>query len=255
MTMPQRRLVHHPILALITRPRREAAPLAAALAARGVEAVVEPLLDIHQFGGPPLDLGGVQALLCTSANGVRALAGRTAERNLPLLAVGDATAHRARNEGFSCVDSAAGAIDDLVRLVGRRLRPDAGRLLHVAGSAVAGDLSASLIPSGFSVDRTVLYEARPISRLSDTTAAALADGAIDIAMFYSPRTAAIFARLVDIADLADAMSCVTAISISAAADAALAALHFRERQVALRPDQPSLLAVLDRVLDEQRCPA
>jgi hypothetical protein len=41
-------------------------------------------------------------------------------------------------------------------------------------------------------------------------------------------------------------------SISAAADAALATLRFRERHIAERPDQPSLLAALDRVLAERR---
>jgi hypothetical protein len=45
---------------------------------------------------------------------------------------------------------------------------------------------------------------------------------------------------------------MTAVSISPAADAALEPLRFRERQIAERPDQPSLLLALDRVLAEQR---
>src|SRR3954470_7941092 len=67
--------------ALVTRPRAEAASLAEALAARGIAALLEPLLDIHyrDLGGPP-DLAGVQALLCTSANGARAFARLSPER-------------------------------------------------------------------------------------------------------------------------------------------------------------------------------
>ena len=61
--------------ALVTRPRAEAASLAEALAARGIAALLEPLLDIsYRDLGDPLDLAGVQAVLCTSANGVRAFA-------------------------------------------------------------------------------------------------------------------------------------------------------------------------------------
>ena len=60
--------------ALVTRPREEAESLTAALATRGVEALVEPLIEIHYQAPEALDLGGVQAILCTSANGVRALA-------------------------------------------------------------------------------------------------------------------------------------------------------------------------------------
>src|SRR5437763_17119109 len=104
--------------ALVTRPRAEAVGLADALATRGIEAIVEPLLDIHYREGPAPDLAGVQAVLCTSANGVRALARLSGERQLPLFAVGEASAARARAEGFADVATAGGNVDDLVRLAG-----------------------------------------------------------------------------------------------------------------------------------------
>src|SRR5881392_3206481 len=74
--MPSR----HGWRALVTRPRAEAAALAEALDRRGIEAIIEPLLDIHYRDEPAPDLAGVQAVLCTSANGVRALARRSGER-------------------------------------------------------------------------------------------------------------------------------------------------------------------------------
>src|SRR5438477_4058082 len=159
--------------ALVTRPRAEAVALAEALAARGIEAVIEPLLDIHYRDAPAPDLAGVQAVLCTSANGVRALARLTREREVALFAVGEASAARARAEGFLRVESAGGNVDDLARLARERRRPEGGRLLHVAGSDVAGDLAGILRESGFAIDRVVLYEARPVSGLSAPAAAAL----------------------------------------------------------------------------------
>ena len=48
------------------------------------------------------------------------------------------------------------------------------------------------------------------------------------------------------------MRCITAISISVAADAALDPLRFRARLIAERPDQPALLVVLDRLVQERR---
>lgn len=238
--------------ALVTRPRAEAAELAEALAARGVTAIVEPLLDIRYRGGPAPDLAGVQAVLCTSANGVRALARLSGERALPLLAVGEASAARAREEGFANVHSAGGAVGDLARLASERLHPGAGRLLHVAGSEVAGDLAGELRRRGFVVDRAVLYEARPAVALSTVGVRALAAGVVDFALFFSPRTAAIFVRLAENAGVADAIRFVTAISISAAADVALEALRFRARYIAARPDQQSLLCALDALLAERR---
>lgn len=238
---------------LVTRPQAEAAGLAEALAARGIDALIEPLLDIRYSDGPAPELAGAQAVLCTSANGVRALARLSGERRLPLLAVGEATAARARAEGFADVESAGGTVDDLARLVSRRLSPGEGRLVHVAGSVAAGDLAGCLRAQGFAVERVVLYEARPATALSAAAAQALAGRCVDVALFFSPRTAAIFARLADEAGLADKLGDVAALSISAAADAALAPLRFRRRAIAPEPNQAGLLAALDRLLGAWRC--
>jgi uroporphyrinogen-III synthase len=238
--------------ALVTRPRAEAASLADALAARGIEAIVEPLLDIHYRDAPGPDLAGVQAILCTSANGVRALARLSDERDRPLFAVGDATAGRAGAEGFARVESAGGNVADLGRLVRERLRPEDGALLHVAGSEIAGDLAGDLRAHGFAVERAVLYEARPAAALSAPTMRALDAGIIDFALFFSPRTAAIFAGLAERGGLVAALRGVTAVSISAAADKTLAGIAFRARCIAATPDHPGLLAVLDDVLRERR---
>jgi len=242
----------HGLRALVTRPRAEAEGLAAALAERGIEAIIEPLLEIHYRSEPAPDLAGVQAILCTSANGVRALARLTDARALPLFAVGEASAARARDEGFARVESAGGSLADLAALARERLRPDEGRLLHVAGSDVAGDLAGMLRTIGFAVDRAVLYEARPAAGLSGACVRALAAGIVDFALFFSPRTALIFARLAERAGVAEALGPVTAVSISGAAGAALGCLRFREHHIAERPDQPALLAALDRVLAERQ---
>jgi uroporphyrinogen-III synthase len=255
MTFPSTYPGRFGLRALVTRPREDAAELAAALAARSVEAVIEPLIDIHFRTEPAPDLAGAQAVLCTSANGVRALARLSAERAVPLFAVGDATAARAHTEGFSAVASAGGDVGDLARLICERLLPTAGRLLHVAGSAVAGDLAGDLQAAGFTVERLVLYEARPAAALSATAARALASGLIGFALFFSPRTAATFVRLADRAGVIDGLDHTAAVSISAAADAALGGIRFRERRIAAAPNQSALLATLDTMLAERRAGA
>ncbi len=240
----------HGLRALVTRPREEAGALVEALAARDIGALVEPMMEIH-FRERALDLDGVEAVLCTSANGVRALARASRERGLPLFAVGDATAARSRALGFTAVESAGGDFRDLARLVADRLQPDRGRLVHVCGSEVAGDLAGELRDRGFAVERCVLYEARPAASLSAAAISALAALEIDFALFFSPRTAAIFAGLAKAAPMARACETTVALSISAAADAALAELAWRGRRIAERPDQAALLDLLDRLLAER----
>ena len=232
--------------ALVTRPRNEAQALAALLAGRGIEAVIEPMIEIVDRDTALPDLAEVRAILCTSANGARALARASAERDVPIFAVGDATARAARAADFRDVDSAGGNVDDLARLVVRRLRPAKGRVLHIAGSDVAGDLAGALGVAGFAVERAVLYEARAVDGLTPGAARLIGSGEIDLALFFSPRSAAIFARLVAAIGVGDGLAASAAVSISLAADAALGGLPFRERVVAAAPTQAALLAMVDQ---------
>jgi uroporphyrinogen-III synthase len=237
--------------ALVTRPREESQGLAVALAARGIEAVIEPMIEVHYSAPAALDLAGVQAILFTSANGVRAFARASDGRGLPVFAVGDATAARARAEGFSTVESAGGEVNGLVLLAAARLRPQDGPLLHVAGSVVAGDLAGALRARGFTVERSILYEARPVTSLSPTAVGVLRSGALRFALFFSPRTAAVFTRLASSACVAECCGTITALSLSAAVDAALADLPWLDRRIAKRPNQTALLDALDLILAEQ----
>ena len=231
---------------LITRPEEDAAELVAELAARGIEAVVAPWLSIDFVDEAPLDLDGVQALLLTSANGVRAFARNTAERGFKVLAVGDATARAAEAAGFQDVTSAAGDVDDLAALAAKRLDPGAGALLHPAGSKVAGDLAGMLERAGFSYRRCVLYAARTATELPEAARAELATGECAGVLIYSPRTGVTFKRLVEEAGLAAALASVRAYCLSANVAAAVAGLPWAGIETAARPEQSALLALFDK---------
>jgi uroporphyrinogen-III synthase len=232
---------------LVTRPLEDVGPLVAALEARGHEAVVEPMLSIERRADVslPLPLDGVQALLFTSANGVRAFAELASERGLPVFAVGDASATAARDAGFATVESAGGDVADLARLVRVRLDPDKGALFHPAASQLAGDLQGALEDAGFTLHRAALYEAQPAVELSPALHRALAGGELGAAVFFSPRTARTFVGLVERADLSAACARVQAICLSKAVASRLAALTWARVWVAARPEQEAVLARLD----------
>jgi len=239
---------------LVTRPSADALPLAGELQRRGFDVLLQPLLRIEYEEGPPPDVGGVQALLFTSANGVRAFARRTELRTLPVYAVGDATATAARAERFLFVASAGGDVDDLAVLVKDRLDPAGGRLLHVAGSAVAGDLAGTLEAAGFTVDRLQLYTAQKTEVFDPSIHSALAAGAVDAALFFSPRSAASFVSLVRDAALVEACGGIRAFCLSAAVAEALSPVSWRAIAVAPEPNQESLLATLEREVTDTSTP-
>jgi uroporphyrinogen-III synthase len=234
--------------ALITRPVEDAASLAAAVSARGLVPLIEPLLQIRPLPGAALDLAGVQAVLFTSANGARAFAEATPRRDLRIFAVGDQTAETARRVGFTEIASAGGDVADLAALVEARLAPAEGALLHAAGSVTAGDLAGRLGAAGFTLRRAVLYAAEPVSALSAATQAALRDGAVGLAFFFSPRTASSFVNLAKAASLGAACGSITAFCLSQAVATVLAPLGWRDCRIADAPRQTELLAALDRFL-------
>lgn len=234
--------------ALVTRPRADAEPLRAELESRGFGVLVEPLIEIVPRADAAVALDGIQGLLATSANGVRALAAKIERRDLPLWAVGDATAAEARHMGFERVESAEGDVATLARLVAAWVDPSRGALLHAAGSVQAGDLAGALESRGFDVRRAVLYDARPVGAFSAEAAAAIGARDIDIALFFSPRTAATFVRLARAERVDDSCSMMTAYALSAAVGQGLGSIAWRMLRVAHRPTQDALLAALDEDL-------
>ncbi len=225
---------------LVTRPEPDATVLSTALADIGIDTLQAPLLEIHFAVGPELDLSGFQAVLLTSANGVRALAARTAVRDIPAFAVGDATARAAVAAGFGAVESAAGDVDTLAEWVIGACRPEAGPLFHAAGTVSAGDLAGQLRAAGFEVTREKLYDAVPATTLPDAVQNALRDGGVDGVMVYSPRTARTLESVLVTSGLD---GCVPALTLFALSDnvSQAAALPWARRIVATAPDQQSLL--------------
>ncbi len=229
---------------LLTRPAEDAAALAAVLKQLGYSVLVAPLMEVCIHEGPPLELDGVQGVLATSANGVRALSLRTAERNIPIYAVGPQTAEAARSLGFQFVRGAEGDAAALVEAVAGWAEPDKGALLHAAGAETAGRMRQALQARGFTLDVVILYEALPVARLPENAEHALRAGTLDGVLLFSPRSAKTFAGLVTEAGLAQACARLAGFCISPATATALGSLAFSRIAVAGAPNQEAMLALL-----------
>ena len=226
---------------LITRPLDDAVALAEKLKARGIDSLTNSLLAVRYEDGPPVDLDRAQALLFTSANGVRAFVRRNDDRTLDVLTVGDATARAAKEAGFARVQSASGDVAALAELVLHTRDPGNGALLHVAGSRVAGDLEGMLTREGFTYRRVVLYGAETATDLAPATVAAFHDGDIAGVLLYSPRTATTFAALAERAGIGRAVGAVTAYCLSAAVAEKARALNWQSIRISPRPEEAALL--------------
>ena len=229
---------------LVTRPEEDASEISQKVRALGHDVIAAPLLKIMFHDGPEISLNGVQAILASSANGVRAIARRTPRRDVPLFAVGPQTEAEARAVGFTQIRNAHGDGAALARATAGWVKPEGGVLLHAAGAEAPKLLVAELEKNGFAVRREVLYEAQAAARLPDAAADALRTGALDAVLHFSARSARTFADCVGREGLAASCEKLIALCISDAAAWALSPLHFREIRVARAPNQQALLELL-----------
>ena len=189
--------------------------------------MVVPLLAIRPIPQPAPDLSGVAALAFTSRNGVDAFAALCRERCLPVFTVGDATAERASAAGFASVRSAAGALEDLARLLAAEAP---GPVLASGALEPSGDLPA-LLAGRIEVRTLPVYEA------VETGAATPAD--FDAVLVHSPRAGrALAARAL--------FPGRTVVAISQAAAAALGHPPDVEIRSAVRPDEAAMFEALGK---------
>jgi uroporphyrinogen-III synthase len=235
---------------LVTRPAPDNARTAEVLRARGHDVALAPVLRVETDADADLGSGPWAALLITSANAVRAVADHPRKGEclqIPAFCVGRRSAEAARAAGFAEVVSADGNADDLARLVAARAsaRAPTHPLLWLAGEDRAGDLAGALAATGIAVRTVVLYRAVAETALPAEVRDALAGGALDGVLHYSRRSADAFEAIamaagIDLKSLPTKHYC-----LSAEVAAPLRQLGVGTVMVAERPDEASLLALLD----------
>jgi uroporphyrinogen-III synthase len=176
----------------ITRAQPAAEATAERVRALGHDAVVMPLLAVRMMPDVTVDLHGVAALAFTSANGVRAFADASGERNLKVFAVGSATALAARQAGFKSVLSADGDVEALAEGIAVRRGELRGAVLHPGAAEPAGDLAGSLEKHGVEARRLILYETAPVDLPDDEAEIAIH---CDAVLLHSPRAAQVMAKV------------------------------------------------------------
>lgn len=214
----------------ITRALPDAERTAERVRERGAIAVLAPLLRIEPCAHD-IDLRGAQAVLFTSANGVRAFAGASSHTSLPVIAVGGATAQAAREAGFANVRSSDGDGSALFALARATLDPAAGKLVHISGRHVAGDLAGAFRSAGFIYERRIAYTAEAVAAPPRAFAEKL-----DLVLFHSRRAAAIFLALG-----APGAAGMAAACLSEAIAAKARAAPWRRMIVAPAPHEDALL--------------
>jgi uroporphyrinogen-III synthase len=228
---------------LVTRPQADAERTARALAARGHEAVIAPVLRITSTGNAAP--GPFEAAILTSANAVPALAslGERAKA-LPVFVVGERTASAVAEAGCRHVRMAAGDAASLAELVATAAAPGS-KLLFVAGRDRKPEPEGALVAAGFDLVTWVAYEAVAAERLPGAAHLALQNSLLDAVLHYSRRSASVLLGLTAAAELTAEFFAIAHVCLSADTATPLRAAGVPLVMIAARPHEDALVATLE----------
>lgn len=128
---------------LLTRPQGRNERLAAALAERGYDVVIEPLIAVEPLGDDPIDLDGYDWLIVTSPTGASEVRRRGRGRAGRIAAIGQTTADALGGADLiPAVSTQEGLLAELPRPAGRVLFAGA----EGARRLIVDELSADFVP-------------------------------------------------------------------------------------------------------------
>ena len=223
----------------ITRAEPGAAATAERVRQLGHRPLVTPLLEVRATAQAAPDLEGVGALAFTSANGARIFASLTDRRDLPVFAVGAATAKAAKAEGFRQVLSADGDVEALAAGIAGRAPELRGLVLHAAAAEPAGDLAGALARAGVRARTETLYETAALKPEARQLEAAFA---ADDVLLHSPRAA----RQLAVLARGGRARALRALCLSRAVAKPLARAQLHSIACAPLPMEAALLNLIDR---------
>lgn len=236
---------------LVTRPKDDGETLKAELERLGCKVTLEPLIRIVSNDIPTTAIDETSTLIITSRNALRALAKSPAVTRAltrPLLAVGPGTAALAREMGFTEIFEGPGTGAELVPEITRRSEAGGGPFVYLSADRMAFDVPSALAERGIAIRRVVAYRSVAAETLSPQVADALRDGAINVVVLMSPRTAETWAKIAPVAAKPNDLSDISYVCISeAVANVVKSKLGPQATIVASRPNHEEILIVLKRL--------
>ncbi len=231
---------------LITRPTPSATDTAEQLKAAGYDPLVAPVLLALSLPAQPVDIQKSDIALATSPQAAQALTGWSNFHQVPTLAVGDRTAQLLRESGFTNVESLDGDAAQMLDHI--RGQYTVSRRFHLLCAPTTGQwIEQKLTDAGYTVLRTAVYEIHAADALTPEAIAALREGRISYALFYSAFSVECFLRLAEKANIMGNLAAITACCLSASVATAASKAAWKNLLTAASPNSAALQALLPKI--------
>lgn len=222
---------------IVTRPAPGAEKTCQQVAALGWHVIWHPLLQIEMTPRQRPE-GRFTMMVVTSAQVIPAL--KDISRDIPIVAVGAATAKCLSDHGFIDITICAGNAASIVAHLG--MSPPSARILFPTGAHLGLKLSYALRRNGWNVIRYLTYKSSPITSLSDSLIAEIKSGAVDSVLFFSSKTTSAWVGAASASHI-DTRE-MRAIVLSAPIASRLSLSNWRDISVSQTPDHDGILQSL-----------
>lgn len=226
---------------LLTRPQHDSEELAQDLQNYGIESHIDPLIKIEpkpfQY-----DLKQAQALVITSLNGIRCFAAQSPERLLPLFVVGQESMKLASSFHFKNIIEGNGTALSLLPLIQKSCLPTRKEIACITGNHVHTDLIMPLTKLGFPAKRIIAYNTVECPSFSLQTQQFLNNKTISVVTFFSPRSAQIFAKLVE--NSKDLCQFLYGVCLSSEIATIVSGIQWQQLCIATSPNRQEIIKIL-----------
>ncbi len=224
---------------LIIRPKIQAKQTKFKLKGKGFRAICYPFIGIEIISSFKFNDKKYDGLIITSQNTAHLLKNSSFLKDIKTFVVGLKTSAALTAIGFKNIINVGNDHTDLVKAVEQHL-PQNSSILYLHGDYIAGDIKGKLEHS-YIIDNVTVYRSIATDKVNKRVFILLRH-IITTILFYSPRTAQVFAQHMINQDLSN----ITAICISKNTALKLASLRFKEVKISKLPNENSMLEIINK---------
>jgi uroporphyrinogen-III synthase len=226
---------------LLTRPQYDSEELSKCLLSYSIESHIDPLLDI-ELKPFQNDLHQAQGLVITSLNGIRCFAVQNQERALPLFVVGPESTKLASSFHFKKIIQGEGTALSLLPLIQKICSHPKKEIVCITGDRIHTDITLHLTEIGYLARRISAYNTIESTSFNLQTQQLLKDKTISAVTLFSPRSAQIFAKLIE--NNKDLCQFLYGICLSSEIATIVSGLQWKDLYVATSPNRQEIIKIL-----------
>jgi len=230
------------MVVLLTRPEAQNHEITPEIEAMGYQVISEPMLEIAKLAQDPLKHQEGRGYIFSSVRAVENFDDIDSDILMaPVLVVGEKTAEALKKRRFQNIQHVAPSAKQLQSHIDQTIQQLGHEWVYVSGR----DISHNFTIGENEISRYLVYSAEFTKNFTENLLSSLHNGTIDIALFYSVRTAENFINLIKHCAIQEKCASIHVICISARTAEALKDVQWKRLDIAKKKDHQHMMMILE----------